>query len=52
MYLIVITTITNAFASFSVLIADSKGGRASARGARAARSRWANCINLDLTKVY
>jgi hypothetical protein len=38
-YLIVIAAITNAFASFLVLIADSRGGRASARGARAARSR-------------
>jgi hypothetical protein len=45
-YLVVLATTINAFASLSVLIADSKGGRAGARGARP------NCINLDLTKVY
>jgi hypothetical protein len=51
-YLVVLSTTTNAFASLSVLIADGKGGRAGARRARAARTNRANCINLDLTKVY
>ena len=52
MYLVVLFTTTNASASLSVLIADSRGGRAGARRARAVRTNRANCINLDLTKVY
>jgi hypothetical protein len=52
-YLVVLTTTTNAFASLSVLIADSRGGRASARRARAAQwTNRANCIDLDLTEVH
>jgi len=51
-YLVVLFTTTNASASLSVLIADNRGGRAGARRARAARTNRANCINLDLTKVY
>jgi hypothetical protein len=35
-YLVVLSTTTNAFASLSVLIADSRGGRVGARRARAA----------------
>ena len=52
MYLVVFATTTNAFASLSVLIADGRGGRAGARRARAAWTNQANCINLDLAKVY
>jgi len=51
-YLVVLFTTTNASASLSVLIADGRGGRAGARRARAARTNRANCIDLDLTKVY
>jgi hypothetical protein len=51
-YLVILATTTNAFASLSVLIADSRGSRASARGARAAWTSRANRINFDLAKVY